>query len=160
MHAIDKRLRQLDIELPQPTRPAGAYLPVICQDGLLFVSGQFPMLDGELRYRGQVGRQQDVANACLAAELAALNVLAHIRQATHHWQRFASLLRLEGHIASTADWHQQPEVLDSASQLFDQVLGEQGRHTRTAFAPSHLPLDATVELVVIARVYDSHSPSV
>jgi len=153
MHSIEQRLQQLDIELPQPSRPAGAYMPVIKCNGLLFVSGQFPVLNGQLRFQGQVGNEQDMESACHAAELAALNVLAHIRQATNNWQQFDSLIRLEGHIASTSDWHQQPKVLDAASQLFNQVLGKQGRHSRTAFAPSHLPLNATLELVVIAAVY-------
>lgn len=150
MHPIDQKLQQLDIELPEPARPAGEYLPAVNRAGLLFISGQFPVLNGELIYRGQVGNEQDYESGHRAVTLAALNALAHLRNATDHWRQFDSLVRVEGHIASAPGWYDQPQVLDTASNIFNQILGTQGRHTRTAFSPARLPLNATVELVVIA----------
>ena len=151
MHPIDKKLQELNIKLPEISTPAGDYLPVTQHDGLLFVSGQFPKLNGELLYQGQVGDKHDIESACQAAKLAALNVLSHLRASTNNWRQFGSLIRLEGHIASAPGWYEQPKVLDAASKLFKQVLGLQGQHSRTAFAPEQLPLNAMVELVVTAR---------
>ena len=155
LHPIDKKLQQLNIELPKASLPAGEYLPAIIHRGVLYISGQFPILNGELLYCGQVGDEQNYDSACQAAVLATLNVLAHLRRFTNHWELFESLIRVEGHIASSPKWHEQPRVLDAASRIFKQVLEEKGQHTRTAFAPQHLPLNATVELVVMAAVRQS-----
>lgn len=150
MHPIDQALQRLNIILPEPTQPAGEYQPAVNHAGLLFVSGQFPVLDGELLYQGQVGNEQGYEAGREAVKLSALNVLSHLRSITNNWQQFASLVRVDGHIASAPGWYKQPEVLDVASKIFMRVLGKKGQHTRSVFAPEYLPLNATVELVVIA----------
>lgn len=138
--------------LPQRTRPAGNYLPAFRRDTLLFISGQFPVLDGTLRYTGQVGHDLSVAQGREAAELAALNALAHIRAETDNWRQFRALVRVDGHINSADGWFEQPAVLDGASDLFRNVLGEQAGHARTVLSYSQLPLNAAIELVVIAAI--------
>jgi enamine deaminase RidA (YjgF/YER057c/UK114 family) len=148
----DQRLKELGLALPHPPRPAGNYQPWILAGNLLYLSGQFPIQDGRLIYTGRVGAERTEADGYAAARLAALNVLAQIHAALGGFDRLAKLLRVEGHVASAPGWNNAPKVLDGASDLFVAVLGELGRHTRTAFTPSQLPFNLTVELVVAAAI--------
>ena len=149
---IEQRFRDLGIELPAPPKPAGNYQPWIATGPLLFLSGQFPIENGQLRYTGQVGGERSEEDGYAAARLSALNVLAQIRSALGGFDRLQSLLRVEGHVASAPGWTNVPRALDGASDLFVSVLGERGRHTRTAFSPARLPLNLAVELVVTAAI--------
>jgi enamine deaminase RidA (YjgF/YER057c/UK114 family) len=138
--------------LPAAPKPAGSYKPWILAGNLLYISGQFPIQNGRVVYTGRVGDECTEADGYAAARLSALNVLAQIHAALKGFDSLTTLLRVEGHIASAPGWHNAPKVLDGASELFNEVLGERGRHTRTAFTPTQLPLKATVELVVTAEV--------
>jgi len=149
---IEQRLRELGIQLPEPPQPAGNYQPWVLTGNLLFLSGQFPIENGQLRYTGQVGAELTEEQGYAAARLAALNVLAQIHAALGGFERLETLLRVEGHIASAPGWTNAPKVLNGASDLFAAVLGKRGRHTRTAFIPGRLPLNLSVELVVTAFV--------
>lgn len=149
---IEPQLLKLGLHLPTPPLPAGSYKPWAIAGNLLFLSGQFPIENGKLRYTGQVGADVTEEDGYKAARLAALNVLAQIRSALGRFDRLESLARVEGHIASAPGWFNAPKVLDGASDLFIAVLGERGRHTRTAFTPAQLPLNLTIELVVTAVI--------
>ena len=150
--SIDSRLAELGIVLPEPPRPAGNYQPWILHGDLLFLSGQFPIAAGKLCYLGQIGAELSEEQGYAAARLSALNVLAQIRAALGDFSRLTTLLRVEGHVASAPGWYNAPTVLNGASDLFVSVLGERGRHSRTAFTPERLPLDLSIELVVSAAV--------
>jgi len=150
MHPIDMRLRALGIALPPRSKPAGNYLPAARCDRLLFISGQFPLENGRLRYPGQVGRELTPEDGYHAARLAALNALAHLRHETNEWRQLESILRIDGHVSSAQHFHEQPKVLDGASDMFRHVLQERAGHARTVFAHSVLPLNSSIELVVVA----------
>ena len=149
---VEERLKSMGLTLPAPAKPAGAYAPAVESGGLLFVSGQFPIEGGVPKYVGRVGKELTVEQGRAAARLAALNVLSQINAALGRFDRLKTLLRVEGHVASDPSWNNAPVVLDAASELFAAVLGDRGRHTRTAFTPERLPWDLTVELVVTAAV--------
>jgi enamine deaminase RidA (YjgF/YER057c/UK114 family) len=149
---IESRLAELGIVLPEPPRPAGNYQPWILHGEFLYLSGQFPIEGGKLRYLGQIGGELSETEGYAAARLSALNVLAQIRAALGDFSRLATLLRVEGHVASAPGWNNAPIVLNGASDLFISVLGERGRHSRTAFTPERLPLNLSVELVVTAAL--------
>lgn len=141
------------LQLPEPPAPVGRYERGAIEGGIGFLSGQFPLVAGRLVFAGRVGHELTREEACLAAETAALNALAQIRAVTMDESRvFTRLLRLDGYVASAAHFFEQPAVLDAASALFLRLLGEAGRHARTAFAAPRLPLDAPVELVVTFAV--------
>ncbi len=138
----------MDIQLPNAPNPVGAYEAGVIRRGIGFVSGQFPIRDGLLVYKGKVGSELTKEQAYHATEIAALNVLSQIHQLTNGFQNLDGLLRLEGYIASASGFLEQPEVLDTASKLFKNYLGEKGRHARTAFSVFQLPMDSPVELCV------------
>jgi enamine deaminase RidA (YjgF/YER057c/UK114 family) len=149
---VTENLTRLGLQLPKPPRPAGAYRPTMLAGGLLFISGQIPLLDGKLKYPGRVGIELTEAEAAEAARLAALNVLAQIDAALGGFDRLVSLARVEGYVSSGPGWFDQPRVLDAASDLFSEVLEAKGAHARAAFGVPQLPLNAAIELVVTAAV--------
>ena len=150
--SIERHLKELGLTLPDPPKPAGNYVPWLVCGNLIFLSGQFPIKNGQLLYTGRVGAELTEDQGYAAARLAALNVLAQIRTALGGFDRLRTLLRVEGHVASAHGWNRAPKVLDGASDLFASVLGERGVHTRAAFTPTQLPLNLAVELVVTAEI--------
>lgn len=137
-----------EIVLPIPPAAVGAYAPIVVRRGFGFVSGQFPIRDGQLAYQGRVGLELTVDEGQDACRIAALNVLAQIAYVTNDFAGLDGLLRLDGYVASADTLRDQPKVLDAASRLFVEALGKRGHHARTAFAMTRLPLDAPVELAV------------
>ncbi len=154
---IDSRLHELGLSLPDPPRPAGNYEPWVIRDRWLYISAQVPIENGQRRYTGRVGAELSVEEGRAAARLTALNVLAQIRDALGGFDRLERLVRVEGHVASASGGPNTPHVLDAASDLFVSVLGERGRHARTAFTPDYLPYNLTIELVVTAYLHSEPS---
>ena len=151
---IEQRLRDLGITLPDAPKPAGNYRAWTQAGRLLFISGQLPLDRGVLRYAGKVGSDLSEADGREAARLCALNVLAQIRAAVETFDRLEGLVRVEGHVNSAPGWTHQHKVIDGASDLLAQVLGDKANHARAAFGAAELPLNAAVELVVTAQVRD------
>ena len=149
---IDRRLTELGIELPAAPQPLGAYRAVVQAGSLLFLSGQLPIKNGALQFKGRVGAELSLDEGRAAAELTALNALAQIRHFLGGFDRLRQIVRLEGHVASAPDFFDQPKVLDGASDLLSRILGDRAGHARTAFGPARLPANAAIELVVIAEV--------
>jgi enamine deaminase RidA (YjgF/YER057c/UK114 family) len=149
---IDRRLGELGIALPDAPQPLGAYRAAVQAGALVFLSGQLPLRDGVVRYKGRVGAELTLEEGRAAAELTALNTLAQLRRFLGGFERLRQIVRLEGYVASAPDFFQQPKVLDAASELLRRVLGDRAGHVRSAFAVSHLPAEAAIELVVTAEV--------
>lgn len=148
---VSQRLAEAGVSLPQPPNPVGSYVAAREESGWVYVSGQFPLLDGAALFKGDVGGALTIEQGREAAHLAALNVLAQLRRALGTFDRLAGLVRLEGHVACAPGFTDVPVVLDAASALFRMVLGDRGEHARTAFCHAALPLDMPVELVVVAK---------
>jgi enamine deaminase RidA (YjgF/YER057c/UK114 family) len=140
------------LALPSAPKPVGNYIAALRAGNLLFLSGQFPIENGAPKYLGRVGAELSEVEGYAAAQLAALNVLAQIQSALGSLDRLEHLVRVEGHVASVPGWNNAPRVLDGASDLFIDALGDRGRHTRAAFTPPQLPLNHSVELVVTVAV--------
>jgi len=150
--SVEQRLAKLGLQLPDAPRAMGSYRPAVLASGLLYISGQLPISKGKLAYIGRVGAELTEVDGKAAAQLAALNVLAQIHAALAGFDRLVTLLRVEGHVSSAPGYFDQPRVIDAASELFSEVLGDKGAHTRAAFAPPALPRNAAIELVVTAAV--------
>lgn len=147
--AEDKAKALQDLVLPEPPTPVGSYERGMVCNGIGFLSGQFPLVEGRLAFTGRVGAELNEDEGYRAAEIAAANALAQIKAVLGgDFGRLATLLRVDGYVASADGWTRQPSVLDGASNLFVKALGARGRHARSAFAVSQLPLGAPVELIV------------
>lgn len=142
---VEARLKELGIELPQSSTPGANYVPFVRTGNLLFVTGQLSQWNGERRFVGKLGREFGLAEGQQAARLCALNVLAHVRVALDgDLDRVVRTVRLAGYVNSTPDFVSQSQVMNGASDLFVDVLGEAGRHARMSVGVSALPYDVAV----------------
>lgn len=148
--SIEERIRKLGIVLPEAPAPAANYRPYTRAAGLVFVSGQLPVEGGELRYRGMVGEDLSIEDGYAAARLCAINVLAQLRAALGSLDELELLVRVDGHVCCPPHWTQQPKVINGASDLFAEVLGDRAGHARVALGHSALPLGAAVEVAATA----------
>jgi enamine deaminase RidA (YjgF/YER057c/UK114 family) len=150
-----ERLRELGLTLPSPPAPVASYIPtrlVPIGDGraLLYVSGQVSTKDGQ-RLTGRCPDQVSVEQAQEAARACALNVLAQI-EAAAGLDQVEQITQLNGFVLSTDDFGDQPKVMNAASDLLVDVLGDAGRHTRAALGTNALPFSVTVEVTAVAVV--------
>jgi enamine deaminase RidA (YjgF/YER057c/UK114 family) len=148
----EARLRALGYELPEIPEPAGAYVPASRSGALIFTAGQLPFEEGELSVTGKVGDSVTPDNAREAARLCALNALAAAAAEAGGLSRIARVVRITGYIASAPGFNRQPEVLNGASELIGEVFGEAGLHARSAVGVAELPLDAPVEVELVAEL--------
>ena len=147
MHAIDRRLADLGIELPEPAAPLAAYVGRVVHGGIVTVSGQLPLVDGAVAVTGRLGDDVSVEDGARAARLCAINLLAQVRAACGgEWDRLDRAIRLGGFVAATAEFTEHPAVINGASQLVADALGERGAHARAAVGVASLPLGAAVEV--------------
>ncbi|MGH2785711.1 MAG: RidA family protein [Actinomycetota bacterium] len=148
----EERLIELGITLPQPPSAIAAYVPVVVHAGQIWVSGQVPFRDGGLPRVGLVGRDISVEDAVEEARFCALNALAQLKSAAGSLNEIERILKLTVFVASSAGFHAQPLVANGASELFQEIFGESGRHARSAVGVAELPLGAPVEVEVIAAL--------
>lgn len=148
----EERLLALGLTLPEPPEPAGAYLRARRTGDLLFVAGQLPIAGGKMKYSGKVGKNLNLEEGYEAARLCALNALSVLKGELGSLDRIAHLVRVTGFVCSAEGFTDQAKVVNGASELFNEVLGESGRHARMAIGVNELPLGAAVELEVIAEV--------
>ncbi len=151
--AIEGRLKELGIVLPQAAAPAANYVPYVISGNLLYLSGQLPMENGKIGVTGHLGKDVDVAGGQRAAELCAINILAQAKAALGgDLGRIKRLIKLNGFVASTPDFVEQHLVINGASNLLANVLGEAGKHARAAVGMAALPLNAAVEIDTILEI--------
>jgi enamine deaminase RidA (YjgF/YER057c/UK114 family) len=147
MGRVEARLRELGIELPMASQAGANYVPFVRSGNLVFVTGQLSQWNGQRRFVGKLGREFDVLEGQLAARLCVLNLLAHLREALEgDLDRLARTVRLAGYVNSMPSFHEQAQVMNGASDLFVELFGEAGRHTRIAVGVSALPYDVAVEV--------------
>lgn len=149
---VEDQLRRLGIELPSAPKPVGAYVAVIRTGNLVLTSGQLPWKGDKLLYTGKLGNELSVEQGYEAARQCAINALAQLQSALGDLDKVRRIVRVEGYVHCGTGFRQHPQVLDGASDLFNQVFGEKGRHTRTALGIHEMPLDSPVQLVVWAEV--------
>ena len=148
----EARLRELGHELPEVPEPAGAYVPATRTGTLIFTAGQLPFEGGELHKTGKVGDAVSLEEAREAARLCALNALAAAAAEAGGLNRIGRIVKVTGFVASAPDFNRQPQVIDGASELIGELFGEAGLHARSAVGVAELPLDAPVEVELVAEL--------
>lgn len=152
-HDVLDRLRALGRELPRPSSPGANYVQFVRTGNLVFLTGQLSQWNGERRFVGKLGRELGVAEGQEAARLCALNLLAHLEAAVDgDWSRVVRCVRVAGFVNGTPDFVEQSQVINGASDLFVEVLGEAGRHTRMAVGVAALPYGVAVEVEAVFEV--------
>ena len=148
---IEENIAELGITLPEAAAPVASYLPAVESNGMLYISGQLPFVDGELM-TGKVGDSRTEEEATEAAKACGIMLLAQMKKALGSLDRVERIVKLGVFVASTADYTGQPKIANGASNLMQDVFGEPGRHARSAVAVPVLPLDATVEIDAVVQV--------
>ncbi|MEL6961242.1 MAG: RidA family protein [Pseudomonadota bacterium] len=148
--AIEQKLAQMGHDLPQAAAPAANYVPFTMSGNLILISGQLPIRDGTVAYQGRLGDGVSLEDGQAAAALCALNLLAQAKQACGgDLDRLKRCLKLGGFVACTADFVDHPKVINGASDLVAEAMGDAGQHARFAVGASSLPLGASVEVEAI-----------
>ncbi|MBS3939091.1 MAG: RidA family protein [Peptococcaceae bacterium] len=150
--SVDARLHDLGLVIPEAAKPVAAYVPAVRSGNLIFVSGQLPLVKGELQFRGIVGQEIDLGSAYEAARICAINCIAAIKTIEPNLDKVKRIVKVTGFVSSLPTFGDQPKVINGASELLQSVFGERGVHARAAVGVSGLPLGAAVEVEMIVEV--------
>ena len=153
-YSPESRLAALGLTLPKVSPPVAAYVPAVRTRGYVYTAGQLPVVDGQLLATGKVGADIGAGEASALARTCALNALAAVASVTGGLDAVRRIVKVTGFVASAPGFTQQAQVINGASELLIEVFGEAGRHARSAVGTAVLPLDAPVEVELIAEVRD------
>ena len=148
----EKRLRQLGITLPTPPEPFGIYAEAVQSGQLLFLTGMLPTAGREAKFIGRIGAELDIQTGREAAYLAAVNALAVARQHLGSLDQVTRIVRLGVFVATSGDVREQPKIDNGASELLQDVFGNDKNPSRLVYGVASLPLGAPVELELIFEV--------
>ncbi len=151
---IEAKLKSLGINLPEAASPSFNYVPVTLHNGVAYVSGQMPKIDGEVRVFGKAGAEVDLDTAREQARICTLQGVACLKAALGSLDRVERVLKVNGYVASAPGFNAQPRVLDAASELLVEIFGEIGRHARAAVGVAELPRNAVVEVEMTVAYRD------
>lgn len=153
MMQIEKKLKQLNIQLPDSNQPVANYIAYTKVGNLVFIAGQTCKWNGELQYAGKVGDKYSLEEAQKAARLCGLNILMQIKNACDgDLEKVKKCVRLGVFVNSTDDFDSQAKVANGVSDLMVEVFGEKGKHVRTTASSNSLPSHTTVEVEAIFEV--------
>ena len=152
MSAVEEKLAELGLSLPEVVPPLAAYQPAVRSGVYVYTSGQLPMVDGKLPVTGKVGAEVTAEEAKDLARTCALNALAAVKSVVGDLDRVVRVVKVVGFVASAPDFTGQPAVLNGASTLLGDIFGDEiGAHARSAVGVAVLPLDAPVEVELIVE---------
>ncbi len=150
MILIEEKLKTLEITLPNPPTPAGSYVPAIKTGNLLFISGQIPMEDGKVIFTGKV-TNDNIETAKKSAKMCAINLLSQMKRELGSLDKVTKIVRISGFVNSDPEFYQHPKVINAASDLFFEIFGDKGKHSRIAVGVSCLPLNSMTEIDAIVE---------
>jgi enamine deaminase RidA (YjgF/YER057c/UK114 family) len=157
MSAVEDRLTELGLSVPDVATPAGAYVPALQEGNLVFTSGQLPMVSGDLPQTGKVGDGHGLVpadDAKALARICALNAIAAVKSVVGDLDRVTRVVKVVGFVASDPSFSGQPGVVNGASELLGAAFGDAGVHARSAVGVAVLPLDSPVEVEIVVAVAD------
>ena len=153
MSQVEKRLQELGIILPETPKPVAAYEPSVVFGGnLAYVSGQDCRKDGELLYRGKLGKELTVEQGASCARQSMINCLAALKVGIGSLDRVKRVVKVLGFVASAEGFGEQPFVINGGSELLIEIFGESGRHARAALGTNELPFGTPVEIEMIVEL--------
>ena len=150
---IEKKLKELNIELPNAPDPVGAYVAFKKVNNLLFISGQLPISNDGKMIKGQIGKDLTLEDGQKASKLCVINILAQVKKALNgDLNNIKNCVKITGFVNSTNDFKDQPKVINPASETLSAVFGDKGKHARVAISANSLPLGAAVEIDAIFEI--------
>ena len=150
MHTFEENIKKLGLVIPEPPVAVANYVPYKIMNNIMYISGQAPIQNGELLYKGKVGYDLSLEDGIKAAELCCINIIAAIKKGIKgDWNKLDCFLKLGGFVNCNSDFIDQPKVINGASDLIVSVFGNFGMHTRAAVSTNTLPLGVAVEVDAI-----------
>ena len=157
MSAVEDRLAELGLSVPDVAPPAGAYVPALREGNLVFTSGQLPIVSGDLVQTGKVGDGHGLVpadDAKALARICALNAIAAVKSVVGDLDTVTRVVKVVGFVASDPAFTGQPGVINGASELLGHAFGDAGVHARSAVGVAALPLDSPVEVEIVVAIAD------
>lgn len=149
---VEEKLSSLNIVLSEPVPPIAQYVPIKQVGNLLFVSGQAAIRQGELAFKGRLGENISIEEGYQAARIAGINILSILKKYLGSLDRVKSVVKINGYVACTDQFSEQPQVINGVSDLMTEVFEERGRHARSAIGQNALPLGTPVEVEGIFEI--------
>ena len=149
---IEKRLQELEIDLPNAPEPVAAYVPAVIVNKLVFTSGQGCHLNGVEKYKGKLGENLTIEEGYQAARQSILNCLAVLKKHLGNLNKIKRIVKVLGFVASAPGFDKQTYVINGASELLEEIFGENGKHARSAIGTNQLPFDIPVEIEMIVEI--------
>ena len=152
---IEEKLESIGIKFSNPPQPIGAYVPILQSGNLIFVSGQIPLMNGNLpeKHKGKVSSQVSINESQVASKQCTINALEHLNNYLGNLEKISKFIKVTGYVNSDPSFKDHPKVINGASDFLLEIFGEKGRHARVAIGVNSLPLDSVVELDFICEVH-------
>jgi len=152
MSLIEKKLKELNIQIPTAPSPVGNYLAFRISGNKIYISGQLPIDKNGIMIKGKIGNELTEEDGEKAALLCMFNSIGHLKNAIKDLDKVKSCIKINGYINSENNFENHPSLLNSASDLLVKIFGEKGKHARAVVGVSSLPLNAAVEIETIFEI--------
>ena len=153
MHLFDENIKNLGLNIPDLPKALANYVPYKLIGKTIYISGQAPVQNGELIYKGKVGSDISIEEGIEAAKLCVINIIAALKTGLEgDWDKLDSFVKLTGFVNCQDNFTDQPKIINGASDMLVEIFGNQGRHTRVAVGSNALPLGIAVEIDAIVQL--------
>ena len=153
MHTFEENIKKLGLIIPELAVPVANYVPFKIIDNMMYISGQAPVKEGELIYKGKVGTDISIEEGIEAAKLCCVNIIAALNRGIDgNWDRLENFVKVVGYVNCKDDFIDQPKIINGASDLLVNIFEDKGRHTRVAVGSNALPLGIAVEIDAIIKL--------
>ena len=153
MHLFDENIKNLGLNIPELPKAQANYVPYKIVGKTMYISGQAPVHNGELIYKGKVGSDITVEDGIKAARLCVTNIIAAVKTGLEgDWGKLDSFVKLTGYVNCQDTFTDQPKIINGASDMLVEIFGDQGRHSRVAVGSNSLPLGISVEIDAIVQL--------
>ena len=153
MHLFDENIKNLGLNIPDLPKALANYVPYKLIGKTIYISGQAPVKNGELIYKGKVGSDISIEEGIEAAKLCVINIIAALKTGLEgDWDKLDSFVKLTGFVNCQDNFTDQPKIINGASDMLVEIFGDQGRHARVAVGSNALPLGIAVEIDSIVQL--------
>ena len=153
MHLFDENIKNLGLNIPDLPKALANYVPYKLIGKTIYISGQAPVQNGELIYKGKVGSDISIEEGIEAAKLCVINIIAALKTGLEgDWDKLDSFIKLTGYVNCQDNFTEQPKIINGASDMLVEIFGNQGRHARVAVGSNALPLGIAVEIDAIVQL--------
>ncbi len=153
MHLFEENIKNLGLNIPDLPKALANYVPYKIVGKTMYISGQAPVKNGELIYKGKVGSDITVEDGIEAAKLCVINIIAGVKTGIEgDWDKLDSFVKLTGYVNCQNNFTDQPKIINGASDMLVDIFGDQGRHSRVAVGSNALPLGIAVEIDAVVQL--------